>query len=87
MMNQVMKFTSLLDEQDESDRSSLTLVGSKPPKNFNSTVRQEYIELDPNCLNCQNQTTAEKQILFDHFKMACIQYKPTDLNIDKGDGK
>jgi uncharacterized protein YicC (UPF0701 family) len=32
LMNQVMDFTSLLDVQDEKDRTSLSLIGQKPLK-------------------------------------------------------
>jgi hypothetical protein len=38
-------------------------------------------ELDPVCLTCSNTTTAEKRILYEQFKVACLKYKPSDIEI------
>lgn len=38
------------------------------------------INLDSKCLNCQNNAQAiDRSIIYQQFKIACLQYKPTPI--------
>jgi hypothetical protein len=43
--------------------------------------------LDPSCMTCGNATTAEKRILYEQFKLACLQYKPSDIEVQNHGGE
>ena len=103
LMNQVMELSSVLDVQDEIDRSTLSLIGQKPIKLERSGVETSprgettnkykspnphyMCDLDPVCMTCSNTTTAEKRILYDQFKLACLKYKPSDIEVKDGKGE
>ena len=44
-------------------------------------------DLDPVCMTCSNTTTAEKRILYEQFKLACLKYKPSDIEVKDGKGE
>lgn len=74
-----MDLSSVLDVQDEIDRSTLSLIGQKPVKLERSGVEtsprgettKKYpnpsymCDIDPTCLTCSSPTTAEKRIIYD----------------------
>lgn len=41
--------------------------------------------LDPVCLTCANQP-GEKKLIFEQFKMACLQYRPSDVKFPPQQG-
>ena len=43
------------------------------------------VSLDNKCMNCGNNTLAtDKAILYSSFKMACLQYKPSQVSYKNG---
>jgi hypothetical protein len=42
--------------------------------------QNDFIQLDTKCLNCNNGNQAEKKMIFDLFKIACIKYRPSDIS-------
>ena len=86
-MAEVMRMTSILDQQDESDREYLSLIGIKEGTAFSpdgeakkkmesrprspSFLSKPVARLDPVCLTCANQP-GEKKLIFEQFKMACM---------------
>lgn len=93
--------TSILDQQDENDREYLSLIGIKESKALSpdgeakggidgrplspAFLATPTARLDPTCLTCANQP-GEKKLLFEQFKMACMQYRPSDVTFPPPQG-
>eukprot|EP01017_Pseudomicrothorax_dubius_P019492 TRINITY_DN2143_c0_g1_i5.p1 TRINITY_DN2143_c0_g1~~TRINITY_DN2143_c0_g1_i5.p1 ORF type:complete len:349 (-),score=64.67 TRINITY_DN2143_c0_g1_i5:3-1049(-) len=88
---EVISMMGNLLKQDEVDRTNIGLYGmkekkipmeghedSKPPKGVSKQIRPELlpITLDRNCLNC----SSDIRLTYDAFKIACLIYRPTNVN-------
>ena len=89
-MTEVINLSCLLDQQDELDKQSLSLVGQKkgderhhsPESGGGKLSKDLTVSLDPKCLNCQGNNVVEKRIILEQFKIACLQYKPSKIMVD-----
>lgn len=72
----------MLCVQEEKDRKTLSLVGLKEKQNERPLSPQNKIcKINQNCLNCCS-SPLEKKNLYEQFKIACLQYKPSDILIE-----
>ena len=80
-MKDILNFSSVINHiviQDEIDRQGTALYALKSSKN-GENAQTPTLQLDPNCVSCDNKNTA----LIQHaFKMACLTYNPSQIRID-----
>lgn len=69
--------------QDEIDKETLSLVGLK--ETFNKAGQLPtggLAQLDANCLSCGTLNVSERNQLYASFKTACLQYRPSAIEIN-----
>lgn len=79
----VLNFSSVINHiviQDEIDRQGTALYALRANKNSSETIATPTLQLDPNCMNCENKNAAPIQ---QAFKMACLTYNPSQIRIDE----
>jgi hypothetical protein len=73
------KIQQVMEESDELDKSAITLYGfsDQSASNFKSGIGQgsKVVSVDRNCFNCSPQPN----LVLKAFKMACLNYKPSDI--------
>lgn len=77
----ILNFSSVINHiviQDEIDRQGTALYALKSSKN-GEIAQTPTLQLDPNCVSCDNKNTA---IIQHAFKMACLTYNPSQIRID-----
>jgi hypothetical protein len=77
----ILNFSSVINHiviQDEIDRQGTALYALKSSKN-NDVSQTTTLQLDPNCLSCENKNAP---LIQQAFKMACLTYNPSQIRID-----
>ena len=65
-----------LQEQDEKDRESISLMGYKEAKpSAKNSIKKPVITIDKMCQSC----TGQGSIVLSAFKMACLAYTPSSV--------
>ena len=77
-MKDFLNFSSVI--KDEIDRQNTALYALKPNKMTMQLYQNPMLQLDPNCLNCENKNSV---LIQEAFKMACLTYNPSLIKIDE----
>ena len=76
-----LKMIYYLITQDEEDRQSLQLTcySENKPRSKSPVKQKAVATLKPECLSCN----AQSSIILSAFKMACLNYCPSDINYNR----
>eukprot|EP00347_Sterkiella_histriomuscorum_P006647 403351970 len=89
----IMQLSSIIEAQEERDKQSIALIGLKESVNPNNdqtfqshkkNAANQVVQLDNKCLTCNNNTS-DRAILYSQFKMACLQYRPSNMSYKNQD--
>ena len=73
---EISKISMSLQEQDEKDRESISLMGYKEAKpSAKNSIKKPVITIDKMCQSC----TGQGSIVLSAFKMACLAYTPSSV--------
>ena len=70
--------------QDELDKETLSLIGVKDSKDIKGVQMPlgGVANLDASCLTCGQLNVTERNHIYASFKMACLQYRPSGIQLD-----
>lgn len=69
---------------DEIDKQGISLVGKRDTTDMLKQSKHpdcSVIGMDPNCPHCQCQSVPERTALLQSFKIACLAYNPSEINV------